>query len=376
MSKQNNTPSLLPNRHQRQNIWIVLGFLAIAIRILFSWQPQWCETWYSRGIYPYLHDLLYLLFAWLPFPAVYVFFVGVGIWLVFVIRRYRIHRQQKKAGLPTEGSYLKGFFAFLMGLVFWFLLFWGYNYARVPMHQQLDLDLPEAMNFETIWEEAQYIKNTCIQARTAIPNADTFALTQAAYPDNLEVVMRQSLTQVLAHYGYDTSWQVRGRALYPGTLLRFNSSGVYFPFVGEGNIDGGLHAISKPFTMAHELAHGYGFGDEAVCNFWGFMACINSEYPAIQYSGYLMYWRYVYGALMEFMTEEDYLLERATISRGMYHDIEAIYATIDSYPPFIPFLQPAVYDVFLKVQGVEEGIESYDRMVLLVSSWRKQKKDS
>jgi hypothetical protein len=28
------------------------------------------------------------------------------------------------------------------------------------------------------------------------------------------------------------------------------------------------------------------------------------------------------------------------------------------------------------VQGVEEGIESYDRMVLLVSSWRKQKKDS
>ncbi len=359
-------------RSQRQTIWIGLGVIAIAIRLLFAWQPTWCEAVYSRGLYPWLHEGLGLLFSWLPFPAVYLFFIGLGLWLIGAAGRYRHYRQRRKAGLPKEGNYFKGFVAFLMGLVFWFLLLWGYNYARVPMSEQLALEVPEAMDYQGIWAEAQYIKTACIQARQAIPHQDTHALTLAAYPENLEEIMRASLKKVLARNGYDTSWQVRGRFLYPGTLLRFNSSGVYFPFVGEGNIDGGVHTISKPFTMAHELAHGYGFGDEAVCNFWGFMACVESEHPAIRYSGYLMYWRYVYGALMEFMTEEDYQVERATISRGMYNDIEAIYANMDNFPPFIPFLQPAVYDVFLKVQGVEEGIESYDRMVLLVSSWRKR----
>lgn len=374
MSEKHHSSSLFPSRHQRQSIWITLGLIAIAIRLMFTWQPSWCESLYSRGLYPYLHEGLHLVFGWLPFPAVYLFVLGLGWWLIGVIGRFWYYRKRKKAGLAQEGSYWKGFGAFVLGLVFWFLLLWGYNYARVPLREQLDLEVPEAMKYAAIWEEAQYIKNTCIQARKAIAGVDTFALTAAHYPDNLEAVMRQSLKKVLAKQGYDTSWQVRGRFLHPGTLLRFNSSGVYFPFVGEGNVDGGQHPISKPFTMAHELAHGYGFGDEAVCNFWGFMACIHTDHPAIQYAGYLMYWRYVYGALMEFMTEENYQLERATISRGMYNDIEAIYANMDNYPPFIPFLQPAVYDVFLKVQGVEEGIESYDRMVLLVSSWRKKNK--
>lgn len=366
------TASLFPNRSKRQTTWIILGLIAIAIRLLFTWQPTWCEALYSRGLYPYIHQVLEFVFAWLPFPAVYLFVLGLGLWLISVGGRYYYHRKRKQAGLPPQGSYWKGFFAFLMGLVFWFLLLWGYNYARVPLRVQIGMEVPEAMDYAAIWEEAQYIKATCIQARAAIPNSDTNALTALDYPENLEEVMRASLKKVLARYDYDTSWQVRGRFLYPGTLLRFNSSGVYFPFVGEGNIDGGVHNISKPFTMAHELAHGYGFGDEAVCNFWGFMACVESEHPAVRYSGYLMYWRYVYGALMEFMTEENYQTERATISRGMYNDVEAIYANMDNFPPFLPFLQPAVYDVFLKVQGVEEGIESYDRMVLLVSSWRKR----
>ena len=72
-----------------------------------------------------------------------------------------------------------------------------------------------------------------------------------------------------------------------GILLRFNSSGVYFPFTGEGHVDNGLHPVSKPFTIAHELGHGYGFGSEDVCNFLGFLACVRSDNPAIRYAGYL-----------------------------------------------------------------------------------------
>lgn len=353
-----------------RSVWIRLGVIAIFIRIVFGFFPNWCEVLYARGLYPWIRTLLDYLIGWLPFPGVYLFFTGVVIWLLPKFKRLHLAVKNKTFSLK---AYLFSFSAFLMALVFWFLVLWGYNYARIPMAEQIDLEIPEMMGFDAVWEEAQYIKQTCIQARNAIPNLDTHAITSDYYPDNLEDEMRRLLEEVLADYGYDYSGHVRGRLLKPkGTLLRFNSSGVYFPFTGEGHVDDGLYIISKPFTMAHELGHGYGFGNEAVCNFLGYLSCIRSENPAIRYAGYLMYWRYVYGALMEFMTEEEYQQERATISRGMYNDIEAIYAAQDQYAPFIPFLQPVVYDVFLKVQGVTDGIESYDKMVLLVSSWRKK----
>lgn len=361
-----------PDKEKRASIWINLGVIAIIVRILFGFQPAWCEAIYSRGIYPWIRSFFDHTLGLLPFAAIYVFDVLLVVWLLIISRRFIKSVLIQKEGLRGKG-YGKSILAFFMGLIFWFLFLWGYNYARIPMSEQIGLEIPKSMNFDAIWEEVQYIKQTCIEARERIPKADTNALTASFYPENLEEIMRASLKEVLKEYGYDYTGHVRGRFVQPnGILLRFNSSGVYFPFTGEGHVDNGLHPVSKPFTIAHELGHGYGFGSEDVCNFLGFLACVRSDNPAIRYSGYLMYWRYVYGSLMEFMTEEDYQTERATISRGMHNDMEAIYTRMDNYPPLIPFLQPAVYDVFLKVQGVEDGIESYDRMILLVSSWRKK----
>jgi hypothetical protein len=361
-----------PDKTKRETIWIKLGLSAIIIRIIFGLQPEWCETIYSRGIYPWVRSLFDHTLGFFPFAAIYVFGILLFIWLVIISTRFIKSVFIKKEGLRGKG-YRKSILAFFMGLIFWFLFLWGYNYARVPMAEQLELEIPDTMGFKEIWEEALYVKNSSIKTRNLIPNLDTNAITADYYPEDLEVEMRKLLKEVLKEYGYDYSAHVRGRFIKPqGILLRFSSSGVYFPFTGEGHVDDGLHPLSKPFTIAHELGHGYGFGNEAVCNFLGFLACVRSENPAIRYSGYMMYWRYVYSALMEFMTEEDYQTERATISRGMFNDIEAIYSTQERFSPFLPFLQPAVYNVFLKVQGVEDGIKSYDKVVILVASWRKK----
>jgi len=355
-----------------RSIWIKLGLGAILLRIFFGYFPQWCETLYSRGLYPWIRSFFDNTIGFLPFAGIYVFGILLALWLAPKLIHFFTATFIRKEGIKGKG-YGFSILSFLLGVIFWFLILWGYNYARIPMAEQLELDIPETMGFEDIWEEAQYIKSTCIETRNLIPNLDTNAITADYYPEDLEGEMRRLLKEALKEYGYDYSAHVRGRFIKPqGILLRFSSSGVYFPFTGEGHVDDGLHALSKPFTIAHELGHGYGFGNEAVCNFLGFLACVRSENPAIRYSGYMMYWRYVYSALMEFMTEEDYQTERATISRGMFNDIEAIYAAQEHFSPFIPFLQPAVYHVFLKVQGVEDGIRSYDKVVILVSSWRKK----
>ncbi len=358
----------LPKNDSRST-WIRLGILAIVIRIFFGLFPSVCESLYARGLYPWIRSFFDHTFAYLPFPGVYIFAGIIAIWLPIVLYKFIRNRLLKVPFRQTLFSFVAG----LSGLIFWFLLLWGFNYARVPVAQQMQLEVPEYLGHQEIWAEANYIKQKCIATRNSIPNLDTNAITSQYYPEDLETEMRGLLEEVLAIYGYDTTGQVSGRVLYPkGSLLHFSSSGVYFPFTGEGHIDAGMPTMTQPFTMAHELAHGYGFGDEAVCNFWGFLACIRSENPAIQYSGYLTYWRYVYGELQAFTTEENYQKERATISRGMYNDLEMLYETLDSYPPFIPFLQQTAYDMYLKAQGVEEGIESYNEVVLWVSAWRKK----
>ena len=349
----------------RRSLWIKLGSAALIIRFLFAFFPELCELLYSRGIYPWIRFFMDHSFAYLPFPGVYLVLLAALIWLIFFIKR------NLKSKFNFKGVIYSGL-AFISFIVFWFLLLWGYNYSRVPLKQQIALEVPDSIGYDVVWAEAQFIKNKCKEIRDQIPGADTNAIDVSFYPENLQDTMRVLLESVLEEYGYDVSAHVKARYLKPeGILMRFNSSGVYFPFTGEANIDAAVHPVVKPFTTAHELAHGYGFGSEASCNFLGFLACIRSDNKAIQYAGYLTYWRYVYGSLMEYLTEEEYMTERATIDRGIHNDIAAIYTVLDNHLPYLPFLQPAVYDLFLKIQGVRDGIQSYDRMLIMVACWRK-----
>ncbi|MCH2044858.1 MAG: DUF3810 domain-containing protein [Saprospiraceae bacterium] len=359
-------------------LWVALAILAITLRVLFSYSPQLCETLYSRGLFLGIRLVIDYTLGYLPFATIYLLFAYLvykflyGIW---GIGRY-IYLKSKGA---IEWGIIKfiidqvfSLVAFLCMFIFLFFFMWAYNYQRVPLEQQLKLKAAP-MTTEEIEKEAIWIMNKCANLRATIPNADTSALDQSFFPKDVEGAMRELLVKSLEDNNYPTVGCVRGRFLYPkGVLLGFQASGIYMPFTGEGHIDAGLHILQKPFTTAHELAHGYGFGDEAVCNFWGFVACVTAEDPAIQYVGYLTYWRYVFSELRR-MDKDLYKKIRATIPLTVDKDLDAIYTNNDQYPDFFNTAQ--VYNAYLKTQGVQEGIRSYNRMVLLVAEWRHRLKN-
>lgn len=362
-------------RFQRKHLWIWLGLASILLRIFFGFFPAACEYVYSRGFFLAIRWTFDHSTAYLPFAPFYIFFSLLIYW--GLLRIYRSYRGRKRdrtwrkwwadTGLATAN--------FVGGGIFVFLVIWGYNYARVPIEQQIGIDARE-LYVEELRQEADYIMQAAADARAAIggeaEDIDTFALTTTDFPEDLENEMRKCLVEVLKDYNYPTVGRVRGRQLYPpGFLYGFNSSGVYMPFVGEGHVESALHILQKPFTLAHEMAHGYGFGDEGTCNFLGYLACLKSEYPAIRYAGQLNYWRYVFGEL----SYSDYLYYRNLrddIDRGMYNDLEAIYTKMDEYFEFVPGLQAIAYEAYLQMQGVKEGLQSYDRMVLMVVAMRRK----
>jgi len=329
------------------------------------------ESVYSRGIYQGVRWIFDHTVTITPIPLLYVLAILLLIWLVWSI--FKFFRDARPIS-KRLGSTLYSLLAFAGGFIFFFMWLWGFNYARIPIETQLDFD-PQPLTLQDI--QATFNEHTILldSLRQNIPNADTTTLSADFLPENLETKMRDLLTTTLIDLNYPTTGRVRGRLIYPkGILIRNSASGIYIPFVAEGNIDGGLHHLSIPFTIAHEMAHGYGHGDEGTCNFLAYLACQRATDPYIRYAGTYSYWRYLRSALRSF-DRDTYLELEAQLPTGIRNDLESLKRSWKLYPQSFPKFRDWLYDRFLKSQGVTEGVKSYSKVVKMVETWEKKKSE-
>lgn len=355
--------------HKKRLIWIGLGGLVIALRQLANAHPEWIEQYYSRGIFLGVRCLIDYGLAWMPFPLLYLFVPVFLVWSGLRIRRFfRIKAPLKDKAVSGTLSLL----AFAGGVVFFFMLLWGFNYGRVPVEKMMQLD-PHPLDVAALEKELEVETQKIIALRQSIPGApDTSALTDQHFPQDMEQQLRDAVESQLAFYHYPTLGRVRGRLLYPkGIFLRFSSAGLYFPLTGEGHADGGLHPLQLPGVLAHEMAHGYGFGDEGTCNFWAYLACESIPSPVLAYCGHLTHWRTLAVHFRSYKPEE-YKRLRESLPSGILADIRAINRNIMEYPDIMPRFREAAYEAYLKSQGISEGIQNYDRVVMLVKAWREE----
>lgn len=127
--------------------------------------------------------------------------------------------------------------------------------------------------------------------------------------------------------------------------------GYYFPFSMEANYNKVAYVTNLPVTMCHELAHLKGYIQEDEANFIGFLACISSDDLLFQYSGYLSVLNYVNNDFYEAVGEdyEKYMAE-VQIDRQVYED--AVFV-----------------ETSLKLNGVDDGMVAYSRVVGLLLQW-------
>lgn len=253
-------------------------------------------------------------------------------------------------------------------VVFFFLFLWGFNYAREPLEDHCGLKV-KALSLQQLKALAPATAAWVNEARQHIPGITDGALTADFLPGNLETTMRHHLEAALADLGYRPHGNVRCRQIRPEGFLRsIGIQGIYFPFTGEGYVDASLHPIALPFTMAHEMSHGYGFTAEGTANFLALLACERSENPMIRYSGRSVFFQYLRSELRA-LDLGFYTTCVNGLPPGIANDRKAIIANAKAHASLIPGMAGTVNDFYLKTQGVEEGTKSYDRLVNLTVAW-------
>jgi len=348
-------------------IWIGLGLFALFLRRVLT--PEMIEHYYSRSLFLIIRRTLDAFTGILPVASIY--FLIIILLGVLLFHGYRFYKSE--ASLATKiGNSLFSWLSFSGGVVFFFLLLWGYNYGRIPLEQQLGLGV-KPLTLEELKEELDTTTAILSTLRPNLPGVADKAISADFLPPHLEKSLRAELKRLLRQLGYPAAGKVRGRFLFPkGILLRISTAGVYIPFTGEANIDPGLHPLQLPFVMAHEMAHGYGFGDEGTCNFLAYISCIQSKDPVIQYVGYLNYWRYV-ASNYRMRKRADYRkFYENEIPTGIKNDLKAIYEEMEKYPDVFPKVRNYAYNSYLKAQGISEGMKNYSRILMLVHAWRKR----
>ncbi len=342
---------------------VIIGIITVFIRSIAS--PEWLEQYYSRGVFPGFRVLLdTFVTSWFPIPLVYLFIpfllfsVGKGL--------FKWSRSQSRGKGLRAIAGLLNFTGWTIGL---FLLMWGFNYGRQPVEERIGIQ-PKGLALSSLQTIIRQEAGVLANLRAKIPQSDTLALHSEHFPKNMEEQLRQALEEVLDYYNYPTVGNVRGRIIEPkGILLRISTAGIYFPWTGEGHIDAGLIHLQRPYTMTHELAHGYGFGDEGSCSFWAYLAAFKVTDPALEYAIRLGYWR----SLAVHWVRADsvsYHRFRAQLPKGIIADLTAINENIAAYPDIFPNARNAAYDTYLKAQGIAEGLQNYGRVINLVEAWR------
>jgi hypothetical protein len=354
-------------------IGIAAGAAAFGAHLLLGPNSAAAERFYSRGFYVGLRWIWDNSLGRSPIPVLYLMAAVWVAWMtVRMIRRAARPRvAQKIPILRRAGRFLLWAAGWTGVLVFSFYVLWGFNYNRIGLERQMKLEAGP-LDPAGLAGEAEWATQAAAEARTQIAGASESALGPDILPARLEAGLRAAMAQVLRSVGYPAPGRVRVRTFVPGGwMMRFSGSGIFIPYCGESYTASALLAFEKPFTMAHEMAHGYGITEEGEASFLALLTCRASADPAVRYAGFMGYWDYAAGELASVSPDRFKALWK-TVPEGMKADVRAERANWDRFKSPVEKISRKVYDRYLKAQGIREGMRSYSRFVALTAAWRKR----
>lgn len=351
-------------RFVRYYFGLLYLLVALGINYILSLKIAYLDKFYTHFFFPSLRVLHDYTFGLVPVPSLYLILICLTVWMGYLV--YRIGRRQL-----SFKKVIRGIINFICVLIAFFYTSWAHHYITNDI-RFIDTEKKVRAGSKYLIDELNKVEAHLDSLRKILEPSPALEISRAAFGAYTETDIRYSQEALLKSWKWPIYGRVRVRRLKPdGLLLRLSTSGIYIPHSFEGHLDNGLYIAQHPFTMAHEMAHGYGFTDEGICNFIGFLTCLNMDDPLSNYSALLAYWRYLIRDLRKSdrCLYDDMLLN---MSAGLRTDLNSIYTVYDKYPDLFPNARNVIYDSYLKAHGVADGMISYSQMTAWVYQWKEK----
>ncbi|MFD0793320.1 DUF3810 domain-containing protein [Mucilaginibacter litoreus] len=333
-------------------------FMAIYLVMLFANHPDAVEKYYSESSYLFICRILHPVFNIFPFSAgdiIYLLVIAYIIYALVRLIKLFVKKQFAQAGLFTM--------AIIIGIqcaVLMFYLLWGLNYFRPSAAKRLNLT-DSTFTIAELQKVTNLLIDSANACRARVTLEDLEQSNDSVYYNARLAVIKLSNSSVqFKTYSPD----IKPSLLTP--LLNYiGTYGYYNPFTGEAQINYQMPVFNRPFVACHEMSHQMGYGAEDEANFAGFLAARNSGDRLLRYSAYNL-------ALGEFMRTLRYTdsLKFKKLKNRISPLVKADFKTERtywlSYQTKINAVTSLFYDNFLKANNQPAGLDTYNRMVLLL----------
>ncbi|MFN2422699.1 MAG: DUF3810 family protein [Cryomorphaceae bacterium] len=352
------------NRIARQYFGMLWLALALLLRGLFGLSPFLFDVIWFEGLFPAIREVQTTVFSYLPLPG---YGAGVILLLAWLIWRLPI----RKSNRVSWKVFLRRLANLLGGIGASFLMLWGYNYQDRGMAARLGIERSEKV--EKVAEAYLETMDRAMVHRAAIAAIDSYPSVEEVPLTLSDRDIENLVRDVLAPLGYPVKAGVNIRYLRPeGLLRRMSIAGIYNPWTGEANVDHIYGPLPRIFTAAHEMAHAFGVTSEAEANFTAYLACLSANDPLARYAAEYALWRTLAGEVNRSYPPEIRESLATAIPEDLRTDRAAIWRNAMRYKGYFPELSEALNDTYLKVQGVEAGVDDYNAFAALYFSWRRE----
>lgn len=351
-----------------KHIFLSLLFVGqVLIVQLSTYFPSFIESYYSRGIYPYISNFLRILFGWIPYSVGDLLLLAIVAYYGYFFVDLIISRF--KNVLPKVVRFL--YFTALLYICFYW--FWAFNYYRKPLAENLGYTMNNYSN-EALFRTSKRIVSEMNEIHLKITKNDTVKVDNPYSETQMYKIANEGY-QILAKdyplFDYKFS-SVKSSSM--SLLQSYNgTSGYLNPLTGEAHVNRKIPKTGYPTTTCHEMAHQIGFAAENEANFIGFMASYMNKDLYFKYASLRMAYSYCISEVRKRKPETAKEIWK-TVNKGIIKDYNQSYQFWQRYKnPFEPLIKKG-YNAYLKANNQKNGIQSYNYVVdLLISYFENQR---
>jgi uncharacterized protein DUF3810 len=342
-----------------------LLLIALVIQAVASLMPAIIELVYSQLIYYYFVRGLSFFNKFVSFSLGEIILVGLAIWFIAWVSWNVRSVYRGESGIIDVAKLLFLSLSWTFGIVYLiFLLFWGLNFQRQPIAETWDLQIRPTNSGELQAIGARIVDgiNQNYKDASAGQNWARESALPLTRPRLNEIIensfQKTELLQEASHGGLG-----QPKPFYLSNMLGLlGFSGIYVPFTGEPCINELITPAELPFAIANQKAHQRGYAREDEANFIAYVVCINAEDPYVRYSGFLHGVK-VLGAI----ERADAGRYRDLVAPGPSADLDAKVQFWSGFRgPDTRGISNKLVQAYLRLNGISDGIESYDRDIPLI----------